>query len=71
MPDHGCDQHCYQMLNTKHGKAHTAKSGDKGGAANVAGDITENMEIYQFVESGIALQATLAGTKYWKDKDLN
>jgi hypothetical protein len=29
------------------------------------------MEIYQFTEAGIALQATLAGTKYWKDKDLN
>lgn len=48
-----------------------AKSGEKGGAANAAGDITKDMEIYQFVESGIALQATLAGTKYWKDKDLN
>ena len=48
-----------------------AKSGEKGGAANAAGDITADMEIYQFVESGIALQATLAGTKYWKDKDLN
>jgi len=29
------------------------------------------MEIYQFTESGIALQATIAGTKYWKDKELN
>ncbi|MHC4332812.1 MAG: lipid-binding SYLF domain-containing protein [Planctomycetota bacterium] len=48
-----------------------AKAGDKGGAANVAGDITSGMEIYQFTESGIALQATIAGTKYWKDKELN
>jgi lipid-binding SYLF domain-containing protein len=48
-----------------------AKSGDKGGAANIAGDITSGMEIYQFTESGIALQATIAGTKYWKDKELN
>ncbi len=48
-----------------------AKSGDKGGAATVAGDITAETEIYQFVESGIALQATLAGAKYWKDSDLN
>jgi lipid-binding SYLF domain-containing protein len=48
-----------------------AKSGEKGGAANAAGDITADMEIYQFVESGIALQATLAGTKYWRDKDLS
>jgi len=29
------------------------------------------MEIYQFTKSGIALQATVAGTKYWKDKKLN
>jgi lipid-binding SYLF domain-containing protein len=48
-----------------------AKSGDKGSAASAAGDITGKMEIYQFTESGIALQATVAGTKYWKDKELN
>ena len=29
------------------------------------------MEIYQFTESGIALQATVSGTKYWKDGKLN
>jgi len=29
------------------------------------------MEIYQFTESGIALQATVSGTKYWKDSKLN
>jgi lipid-binding SYLF domain-containing protein len=29
------------------------------------------MEIYQFTESGVSLQATVAGTKYWKDKELN
>lgn len=28
------------------------------------------MEIYQFTESGVSLQATVAGTKYWKDKKL-
>ena len=28
------------------------------------------MEIYQFTQSGISLQATVAGTKYWKDKKL-
>ena len=48
-----------------------AKAGEKGAAANVAGDITSGMEIYQFTKSGIALQATIAGTKYWKDDDLN
>ena len=28
-------------------------------------------EIYQMTDTGVALQATVAGTKYWKDKDLN
>ena len=48
-----------------------AKAGDKGGAIGAAGDISADMEIYQFTEAGIALQATIAGTKYWKDKNLN
>jgi lipid-binding SYLF domain-containing protein len=48
-----------------------AKSGKKGKAASAAGDISGDMEIYTFTESGIALQATVAGTKYWKDDDLN
>ena len=29
------------------------------------------MEIYQLTESGVSLQATVAGTKYWKDSKLN
>jgi len=28
------------------------------------------MEIYQFTKSGVSLQATVAGTKYWKDRSL-
>lgn len=28
------------------------------------------MEIYQFTQSGVSLQATVAGTKYWKDNKL-
>ena len=50
------------------------KAGEKGAAAT--GDImvdtqAKPMEIYQFTEAGIALSATAAGTKYWKDKELN
>ncbi|MHC4166943.1 MAG: lipid-binding SYLF domain-containing protein [Planctomycetota bacterium] len=48
-----------------------AKSGDSGAEVGVAGEVTGNMEIYNFTESGIALQATIAGTKYWKDAELN
>ena len=37
--------------------------------ANVA--TPGGMQIYQITESGISLQATVAGTKYWKDSSLN
>jgi lipid-binding SYLF domain-containing protein len=47
-----------------------AKASDKGGA--VGGEITvDNITIYQLTESGLALQATIKGTKYWKDDELN
>jgi len=52
----------------------TAKSGDKGTAASkeAGADTGGNLfEIYQMTDTGVALQATVAGTKYWKDKDLN
>jgi lipid-binding SYLF domain-containing protein len=52
----------------------TAKSGDKGAAAAKEGavDTGANLfEIYRITDTGIALQATVAGTKYWKDKKLN
>ena len=47
-----------------------AKVKDKGGA--VGGELAlGNITVYQLTESGIALQATLKGTKYWTDDDLN
>lgn len=47
-----------------------AKAGDKGAA--VGGEALLNgVTIYQITESGLALQATLKGTKYWKDSNLN
>lgn len=47
-----------------------AKASDKGGA--VGGEVLlDNITIYQITESGLALQATVKGTKYWKDKALN
>lgn len=48
-----------------------AKSGDKGGQAAGAANLAEGVEVIQITENGLALQATLQGTKYWKDKDLN
>lgn len=47
-----------------------AKAGDKGGA--VGGEaILDGVSVYQLTESGLALQATVKGTKYWKDDELN
>ncbi len=47
-----------------------AKASDKGAATG--GEITvDNMTIYQITESGLALQATIKGTHFWKDEALN
>ena len=47
-----------------------AKSSDKGGA--VGGEISaSDFTLYQLTETGLALQATVKGTKYWKDESLN
>lgn len=48
-----------------------AKSDEKGGQYAAAANIVEGVEIIQITENGLALQATLQGTKYWRDKDLN
>lgn len=48
-----------------------AKAGDKGGQAAGSGNLYKGVEVIQLTENGLALQATLNGTKYWKDKDLN
>jgi len=47
-----------------------AKAGDKGAA--IGGEtVIDNISVYQLTESGLALQATVKGTKYWKDDSLN
>lgn len=47
-----------------------AKAGEKGGA--VGGEVLlDGVTVYQMTESGLALQATIKGTKYWKDTELN
>jgi lipid-binding SYLF domain-containing protein len=48
-----------------------AKSAEKGGQYGAAANIVEGVEIIQITKNGLALQATLQGTKYWRDKDLN
>lgn len=44
----------------------TEKESEKAGVS-----VGGAMEIYQFTQSGVALQATVQGTKYWKDSKLN
>lgn len=47
-----------------------AKARDKGAA--VGGELlVDNITIYQLTETGLALQATIKGTRYWKDDELN
>ncbi len=47
-----------------------AQAGDAGGS--VGGEILlDNITVYQMTESGLALQATVKGTRYWQDDELN
>lgn len=47
-----------------------AKAGDLGAA--VGGEaIVDNVTVYQLTQSGLALQATIKGTRYWRDSQLN
>lgn len=48
----------------------TAKATDKGAAAATE-VVADDIEIYQVTEAGLALQATIKGTKFWKDRALN
>jgi lipid-binding SYLF domain-containing protein len=47
-----------------------AKASEKGAA--VGGEATfDNITVYQMTESGLALQVTVKGTKFWQDSELN
>lgn len=48
-----------------------AKAGDKGGALAGAITVAPGVTLYQLTEHGLALQATIQGTKYYKDDELN
>ena len=47
-----------------------AKAGKNGGALG-SELVLDGITVYQLTESGLALQATVKGTKYWKADDLN
>jgi lipid-binding SYLF domain-containing protein len=48
-----------------------AKTGRQGGALSGAIDVAPGVKLYQITEHGLALQATIQGTKFWKDDELN
>lgn len=48
-----------------------AKAGTDGGELSGAGTVVNGVTVYQLTENGLALQATIQGTKYWADDDLN
>ena len=48
-----------------------AKSEDKGDAWGGSVDVAPGIKLYQITKQGLALQATIQGTKFWKDDDLS
>ena len=48
-----------------------AKAGKEGGAVSGASAVSPGVFVYQYTKNGLAAQATLQGTKYWKYDDLN
>lgn len=49
----------------------TARTGETGGGVGGDGTINSNYTFYTLTDTGLALQATLTGTRYWVDDDLN
>ena len=48
-----------------------AKVNKKGGALNAAITVAPGVRLYKLTQNGLVIQATIQGTKYWKDEDLN
>lgn len=49
----------------------TAKTTKSGGDVAAEGILAKDVTIYTMTENGLALQATVSGTRYWVDDDLN
>ena len=48
-----------------------AEEEEQAGSMEAAIGLNEAVTVYQMTDKGLALQATLQGTKYWQDDDLN
>ena len=44
---------------------------EEGGELSGEGVLAKNITIYSMTETGLALQATVTGTRYWSNKKLN
>ena len=51
--------------------AAAAKAGDKGGAMSGAVSVSNGVWMYQLTDTGLAVEISATGTKYYKDDDLN
>ncbi len=49
----------------------TAKAGDRGAAFEGAVSVSPGVWLYQLTDTGLALELTAKGTKYFKDNNLN
>ena len=57
---------------TAHGSADVAAEyEDKGDSASLELEVSPGVKLYQITDDGLALQATIQGTKFWKDDELN
>ena len=48
-----------------------ASTGDKGASMQGALSVSPGVWMYQLTDKGLAVEATVKGTKYWKDENLN
>lgn len=48
-----------------------AEENQQAGAMDESIAMMKNVSVYQLTDQGLALQATLQGTKYWQDDELN
>ncbi len=48
-----------------------AKYDENGGSLGAAETVASGVRLYKLTQNGLALQATIQGTKYWKDEELN
>jgi hypothetical protein len=48
-----------------------AAADGRGGKAYTGSTAGKGLRIYQLTENGLALQARIAGTRYWKSEELN